>query len=195
MNSSFTYEDIDKINEFNSYLSYFNLEYEAENELNKKLNRTAATTSLEVLKLSKTRKIALFKDKNKVIYTSLQGCSCSQYEKEDCCIHMFRLAQILNIIDSDTGTLLIPQNDFEDVPYDEQIKEERIVQKKDRPSTVGIGKHCKNCNAIIDYDAKICPSCKSDPDSVNSANEEKSQIGCFVFVIAILFFLFLGIIL
>lgn len=193
-NENFTHEDICNFNFYNSSVAYFDVDYVAEDELNIKLNKKAATTSFDVLKFSKSRKIAMFKDKNKVYYTTLQSCNCSQYEKEDCCVHIFRLAQMLNVIDSETGILLIPQEYIEEFPFEEPKKE--VIQKKEKPSTVGIGKRCKHCNAVIDYDKTICPSCNNNPDKVViSSNEDNSLTICFVFVLAIIFFLLLGLIL
>ena len=184
-NNDFTYEEIDKINEYNSFLAFFNVEYEKEDELNIKLNKAAATTEFEILKLSKSRKIALFKDNKKVFYTSLQGCNCKEYEKHNCCVHMFKLAHLLKIIDVETGVLLYPQTDFEEIPY-EEIETSSSPRHYTPPSTIGIGKRCKNCKAVIDYDKKVCPSCGKNPDNTNNNKtkvDEQLPFGCLISII------------
>lgn len=197
-NNNFTKEEISKFNFYNSGIPFFDDNYEFEDEYNLKLNNKAANINLEILKLSKSRKIALFKDKNKIYYTSLQGCNCKQYDNSEnnCCVHMFKLAQLLEIIDIKTGILLYPQTEFDEIPFEEvplkNLPETKDFSRKyEPPSNKGIGKHCKQCNAVIDYEKRICPSCGQDPDKNNSEINyaEQFPIGCLIFAIILIFVL------
>lgn len=193
-NNNFTESEIANFNFYNSEVTVFDDCFDFENENYIKLNKRAANTEFEILKFSKSRKIALFKDKNKVYFTSLQGCNCKQYEtsEDNCCIHMFKLAQLLGIIDIETGILLYPQKEFEEISF-EEIETPSYTRQYTPPSTVGIGKHCKNCNKIIDFNKTVCPFCGQNADAIYHQDNSKSD--CFIFfAIILLAIIFIGLI-
>lgn len=161
-NCIFTNEEISNFYFYSSDICCFDKDYEVDDEYNKKANRKAAETNFEILKIDEQNKIAILKDeRKKVFYTSLHGCSCKQFQdinNDGPCVHMFKLAQELNIVDKDTGILLIPQKEVDEFSIKE-YSEEIEPRKKEKVSTVGIGKHCKHCNKVMNYNDDICPHC------------------------------------
>lgn len=187
-NSNFTENELSNFNLYSCDTAFFDDSYDHEIEENIELNKKAAKTDFEILKFSKSRKIALFKDKNKVYYTSLQGCNCKQYENSDfgSCVHMFKLAQLLGIIEPETGVLLYPQKEFIDIPFDNELPAEQ--RKYVTPSTKGIGKRCKYCNSVIAYDDEICPKCgrnSNGPAAENVSDSNISYIKMFLIVLVV----------
>lgn len=197
-NDIFTIEEMSNLDYYDSGVVFFDDCYELEDADNILANKKAKTQDISILKIDCSQKIAIFKDsKSKICYTSLQGCSCRAFQDEwQPCKHMFKLAQELKIIDAETGVLLTPQKEAR------ICSENSVAYKRNEPaSTVGIAKRCKNCNAVVDYDRKVCPHCAKSPDILQRINNDFSfenfksksnnvqyfQVAAFVFVLFIVF--------
>lgn len=182
-NCIFTNEEIAKFNFYNAGIAYFDVDYEADDEDNLKMNRRAASSNFEILKFDSCFKVAVFKDsKGKIYYTSLQGCTCKQFEKSEYtpCVHIFKLAQELKIIDKETGILLQPQSEIEEFFVQTNESEKTSIPVKEVVSTVGIGKHCKHCNSIMNFDDDVCPHCKNNQNSEIQTTNYNYKNGCLV---------------
>lgn len=102
--------------------------------------------------------------------------------------------EIINIdIDVETKIPLVAQVEFEEIPLKQMQTNEVLQQKYEKPSTVGIGKHCKNCNKAIDYDKKICPFCGQDSNtSIYQDNKTNYFIIFVVIFLATIIFMSLA---